>query len=50
MDTSIKAEKAKNWKDELEETEGDAPNGDRRLAKRSVRHRARACVCVCVSP
>jgi hypothetical protein len=37
MDTSIKAEKAKNWEDEVEGTEGDALNGDRRLAKRSAR-------------
>jgi hypothetical protein len=34
MDTSIRAEKAKNWKDEVEGTGGDAQNGDRRLAKK----------------
>jgi hypothetical protein len=46
MDTSIRAEKAKNWKDEVEGTEGEAPNGDRRLAKKCKT--AYVCVCVCV--
>lgn len=45
MDTSIRAEKAKNWKDEVEGTEGDAPNGDRRLTKKCKT--AYVCVCVC---
>jgi len=36
MDTSIRAEKAKNWKGEVEGTEGDAANDDRRLAKKKI--------------
>jgi hypothetical protein len=41
MDTSIKAEKAKNWEDEVEGTQGDVPNGDSRLDNKKKRKKER---------